>query len=435
MNEKRTSHKSKPSIAIIGAGLTGLTAAWNLRNHYNVTVYEKKDRPGGLASGFDKSDFDWSIDYHYHHVFTSDKDFLQLMYDTGLSKQVMFYRPKTSTLYNKQPYQLDSPLSLLKFPHINFVSRLRTGLGVALLKLPLPWRFLEKISAYSYIKFIMGAKSWQVIWEPLFKGKFGKQAREINLAWFWARIYARSTKLGYFNQGFLIMAKQLSKLLKSKGVKFCFENEVKKLQNINQRMHITIKHKGKTLDQSYDKILYTSTSNELDKILDNEFQNKKNLKGLAAMTLVLELKQPFLKDNIYWLNINEPNWPFIAVVEHTNMIDENHYDNKTLVYIAKYLDKKSDFWSKNTDEVLSFYKPFLEKLNKNFMQHLESYYLFKEAFAQPITLLNHSKNLPEFKINHNIYWASMQHIYPYDRGVNYAVRLGNQVSKFILEDA
>lgn len=35
-------------VAIIGAGISGLSMAHFLRNRYNVTVFEKDERPGGL---------------------------------------------------------------------------------------------------------------------------------------------------------------------------------------------------------------------------------------------------------------------------------------------------------------------------------------------------------------------------------------------------
>ena len=35
-------------IAIIGAGVSGLSAAHFLKDKYEVTVFEKEDRPGGL---------------------------------------------------------------------------------------------------------------------------------------------------------------------------------------------------------------------------------------------------------------------------------------------------------------------------------------------------------------------------------------------------
>ena len=60
-------------IAIIGAGFSGLSAAYYLsKNGCDVTLYESQDKPGGLAMGFKGDNWEWSLEKHYHHIFASD---------------------------------------------------------------------------------------------------------------------------------------------------------------------------------------------------------------------------------------------------------------------------------------------------------------------------------------------------------------------------
>ncbi len=47
MNNSKTSEK--PRLAVIGAGITGLAAAWLLREHFEVTLFEAELRAGGHA--------------------------------------------------------------------------------------------------------------------------------------------------------------------------------------------------------------------------------------------------------------------------------------------------------------------------------------------------------------------------------------------------
>ena len=72
-------------VAIIGAGFTGLTAAWELiKKGHQVTIFEKETQPGGLAIGFKEDGWAWSLEKHYHHIFESDKFIQRLSVGGGL---------------------------------------------------------------------------------------------------------------------------------------------------------------------------------------------------------------------------------------------------------------------------------------------------------------------------------------------------------------
>jgi protoporphyrinogen oxidase len=170
-------------IGIVGAGFAGLAARYALGQKGHVDIYEKGNCPGGLAEGFSDKKWSWSLEQHYHHWFTNDYHILNLAKEVG--QKVIIKRPKTSVFYNRTSFQFDNPTSLLSFPYLSLSDKIRTGVTLAALKMNPFWKPLEKLTAMEFIQKTMGNKSWQVIWKPLFGGKFGKDAECIAASWFW----------------------------------------------------------------------------------------------------------------------------------------------------------------------------------------------------------------------------------------------------------
>lgn len=393
-------------IAIIGAGFTGLSAAWELlKKNHHVTIFEKESGPGGLAIGFSEPKWDWSLEKHYHHIFESDKFIQKLADEVGHKYQ--FYDVKTSTLIENSTFQLDSPLSLLKFPKLTFIDRLRMGTVLGYLKYFANWQDLEKYTATIWLPKHIGENGYRTIWEPLLKGKFGVYANQVNMAWFWARIKARSQKLGYFDGGFLSLAQTLVKTIEARGGKVLFKSTV------NSQLSIV---------NSFDKVIICGATGLI----------KPTIPYLGSVTMVLRLKEKFLPNNIYWLNINMPKWPFLAIVEHTNMINKSHYNNEHLVYIGKYLPINDHCMTMNDHELLDMYTPYLSHINPSWQKSLIGYQVFRAKLTQPVMPINYSVQIPKFETdNPKVLQASMQQVYPWDRGTNFAVELGQKVAKLI----
>lgn len=420
-------------VAIIGAGFGGLAIAYKLANKgMDVTVFESDKQPGGLAIGFKEVKWDWSIEKHYHHWFTSDWSVRNLAKEIG--HKVIVIRPKTSTLIDGQIKQLDSPLSLLLFDKLPLLDRLRMAAVLTYLKLTPYWQPLERITAEKFIKKYMGATSWKVLWEPLFKGKFDKYLDEISAAWFWARIKKRTTSLCYPEGGFLKFAENLTKSIKEKGGKFLFNTPVHSIIKINNVFHI------KTADKNYefDRVICTLPSPLFVNITRN--LPKKyvieilNLKGIGAVNMVLSLKKQFLTDGTYWLNINKAEHPFLAVVEHTNFMDKVNYNNQHLLYIGNYVDHSHEYFKFSEDQMFYEFYDSLKKINPDFNEKwVTKKNLFKAYFAQPIYNLNYSHKLPDFKTPiEGLFLCNIQQVYPWDRGTNYAVENGEKVAELVL---
>jgi len=86
-------------IAILGGGLTGLTAAYYLaKKGHQVTIFEKEKTLGGLASGFKNNNWDWYLERTVHHLFANDDDILNFAKEIGFNK-IFFKEPETASLY------------------------------------------------------------------------------------------------------------------------------------------------------------------------------------------------------------------------------------------------------------------------------------------------------------------------------------------------
>jgi hypothetical protein len=58
--------------------------------------------------------------------------------------------------------------------------------------------------------------------------------------------------------------------------------------------------------------------------------------------------------------------------------------------------------------------------------------VWRTEYAQPIPLVNHSRNIPAIKTPLSGLWlASMSQVYPWDRGTNFAVEIGRRAARLM----
>ena len=123
------------NIAIVGAGIAGLTAAYDLAQAgHTVTVYEAGAQAGGLASGFRDERWDWPLERFYHHLFETDAAIRGLVKEIGFADKLFFRAPVTSQWWNGRAWALDGALPVLRFPALPFPDRVRFGATIAYLK-------------------------------------------------------------------------------------------------------------------------------------------------------------------------------------------------------------------------------------------------------------------------------------------------------------
>lgn len=424
-------------VAILGGGFTGLTTAYYLsKKNHQLTVFEKEETLGGLSSGFKSNHWYWYLEKTVHHLFSNDYDLLNFAKETGFNK-IFFKKPETASLYeisnrqlksqNYSIFSLDTPFDLLKFPPLPFYDKIRAGMILAFLKLSPPLSLYESQTAERFLRKTMGDRCWQILWQELFRKKFGKYAGKILASFIWARIKKRTKKLGYIKGGFQTLIDWLETKLMSSQVNMSTSNEINHIE----------KKRGKFLinGEEFDVVVSTLPTPVLTRLGEKVFPQKylarlNRIEFLHAVSLILETDKPIL-DKTYWLNISSKELPVMGLFQQTNFIDKKYYGGKHILYCGWYVDFEDKLWKMREREIVDFVLPYLKKIS-NFKFQISNYYVFHAPFAQPIFDQEFLENKPEFITPvKNFYIANLDMTYPYDRGVNYAVKLGKQVAELL----
>ena len=426
-------------IAIIGAGFGGMAAAYDLRKAgHDVVIFEAADYVGGLAAGFKEPHWDWSVEKFYHHWFQSDSSMLGLIDELGWSDKVMFPRPLTVMMYKDKFYPFDSILKALLFPGLGFgLNKIRFGFVGLFLRLTNNWQALEKVTTDEWMMKWAGKQVYEQMWKPMLVGKFGPFYKDVNMAWMWARMHARTTRLGTFEGGFQTFADMFAERLREMGVEIRLGSQVKFIKR-NQTAGLSIDANG--VVESFDKVLVTTSPNLMAKLSpdlpENYLKGLLELKSMGAVVMVLSLKHQLSKDGYYWFNLpKEAGFPMLALVEHTNFMSKEHYGGDHIVYAGDYLELGHEYFSLSDEQLLERFLPAFKRINSEFSRDwVKKVWVTKTNYAQPVPLLNHSKNIPAIQTPvDGLYFASMSQVYPWDRGTNFAVEIGRRAAKLMLE--
>jgi len=428
-------------VAILGAGIGGMAAAYDLRRlGRHVTIFEASDTIGGLASGFKAPGWDWSLEKFYHHWFATDRHILGLIDELGWQDRVLFPRPYTVMYYDGKFYPFDSIKTALLFPGLGWgINKVRFGLVGLYLRLTNNWQRLEGYTVDAWMRKWAGDRVYELMWQPLMVGKFGPYHAQVNMAWMWARLKSRTTRLGTFQGGFQAFADALAGRLREMGVEIRLSQAAQGIHSDSQG--------GVSLDvgdgdvQRFDQCLVTTSPALLARLAPslpgNYLEGLLKLRSMGAVVMVLALKRQLSEQGYYWFNLpKSAGFPFLALVEHTNYLPPEHYGGDHLLYCGDYLDVSHEYFKLSKEELLERFLPALPRINPAFTPDwVRETWLFRTAYAQPIPELNHSRNIPAIQTPlPGLFFASMSQVYPWDRGTNFAVEIGRRAANLMLAD-
>jgi protoporphyrinogen oxidase len=431
-------------IGIVGAGIAGLSAAYDLLNEgHTVTVYEANAHAGGLAAGFRDPAWDWHMEHFYHHLFQTDDSMIKLVGELGIDDKLFFRRPITSTYYQGKIYPFDSALRILQFPPFNLIRYARFGLVTILLRYIFrDWQKLEQTTADEWMRRWYGDVVYETSWRPLLINKFGPYFQEVNMAWMWARMVARSFSLGYFEGGFQTLVDALVGAVEGRGGQLRLKTPVTGLSSLEDGRLSLESGAGQAV---HDRVLATTSPQLLARLapaLSGDYLGKLlDLKSMGAVVMVFALDRQFFQDGTYWLNVPassadklQNTFPFLALVEHTNFVDNVHYNGDHLLYCGDYVPPEHPYLEMSQEDLSQRFTSHFAAFNSEFRPDwIRQEWLFRTRYAQPVPLVNHSQYIPAIQTPlPNLYFASMSQVYPWDRGTNFAVEIGRRAAAIML---
>ncbi len=433
-------------FGIIGAGATGLAAAYDLsRKGHQVKIFESSDFIGGHASTFEIAGAE--LEKGYHHWFTNDADILSLINEIGLREIIEWFPSSVGTYQNGQIYDFLTPLDLMKFSPLSLLNRVKMGLSSLKIRYIKEWQYLESISAKEWLTQNTNQEIYDSFWQPMLRGKFGEENHDkISMAWIWGKMTTRFASrknllakevLGYPRGSFSHLFRKLAESCEANEAEFFLSSRVNRIKGLDSgQISMSIGHPES--EEIFDAVIASTPSQIFNRVtegLSEKYRTKLlNIKYMAAVLIILVMDHPL--SDVYWLNIADRSIPFIGVIEHTNLVGSEIYGNNRIVYLSNYLAETDPLYIMSDEELFNIYLPHLKKINPKFDRDwVKEYHHYKIPNAQPVVDTNYSKNIPDHETGiQNLYLANTSQVYPQDRGTNYSVAMGRKMAALALQN-
>lgn len=423
-------------VDIIGAGISGLATAYYLAKSTSgleIRVWEKDDRPGGLAGSFSTDHF--TVEKFYHHLFKRDKALQQLIDELGLGDDLVWRPASTGAYYMHRPYRISSPLDLLRFKPLPVLDRLRLGWLAIHARTVREWEGLDDISARDYIIRTSGAKVYEVVWEPLLQGKFGSHAESISAAWLWRKLVdrggSRDSKgqefLGYVSGGLGKVFDSMVTEIRRGGHAVNLGTGVRGIEGGPNRVDRIVTDRG-TFET--DLVVGAAQTPELAELLPatvSQYRDSlRQVEFLSNVCLVLTLNSSL--SDFYWTNVTDPHAPFIGIVEQTRWADHQDFGGRHLAYISAYVPLQDPRLLMGAAELLQMYVPHIRGLFPDFDPAVVAgMHVWSAPYAQPVVRVGYRHTIPEIQSPiENLLVCTMAQIYPNDRQVSNGVEMARK---------
>lgn len=429
-------------IAVIGAGPMGLAVALELsKQGKQVDIYEYDDRIGGMSAHFDFNGL--SIERYYHFICRPDQPLFDLLEELDLKDKLRWVDTKMGYYYNGHLHRWGDPVSLLQFPHLDFLSKFRYGLHMFLSskRKKENWQDIDTINAIKWLEKGSGKKAYKILWERLFNLKFHHFTDNLSAAWIWARIrrVGQSRRsifqesMGYLEGGSATLLNRMQEQIKSRGGRIYLSSQVTEITSSDNKVTgVRIKNNEQTVDYQYNKVISTIPLQYVPgiapKLPAKHIAQYKQVQNIGVVCLIFKLNKAVT--NNFWLNISDPHFEIPGIIEMSNLQKFTNH----IVYVPYYMPQSLEKFSWPDEKFIDEATSYLRKLNPALsMDDIIDINVSRYAFAQPICQPGFSKHLPPMRSEiEGLFIADTSYYYPEDRSISESIHLGKQLAEMAL---
>jgi len=388
------------SWAVVGGGILGCSLALELAEEgHQVTIFEKADELGGLASAWSLGDIVW--DRHYHVTLASDRYTRDLLRKIGLESEINWVETRTGTWTGGEIRSMSSTLDYIRYPELSLLDKAKLARTILAANRIDDWRALEKVSVEEWLRDKSGDRVFESFWLPLLQAKLGDSYEETSAAFIWAtiqRLYAARSQgmkkelFGYVSGGYARILAALGRALVEAGVDVTLGASV---ASVGPGPTVTVNDESRF----FDHVVVTAPPPVAARIVaglsPEEQARLQSIRYQGIVCASVLTRRPL---EGYYLTYLYKDAPFTAVVEMSAFVDPAEFNGRTLVYLPKYCAPDDPLFDESDDEIEARFLPALESIYPSFdRSDVEAFRVSRVRAVFPISTIGYSEKVPPFE--------------------------------------
>lgn len=422
---------------VIGAGISGLTAAYRLAGAgWHVEVVEEREEVGGLARSISMGG--GRIECYYHFICAGDAHLLRLAGELGLTDSLRWAPAPMGHFYHGRLYPFSTAFDLLRFGPLNMFERLRLGLASYAAQRTTKWRPLDRLTAKEWLLQTVGERVYEVLWRPLLEVKFGPYADQVSAAWLWHRLWRVGTSrrsvfrpevMGHFAGGSETVLGRLADRTASRGARLNLGTAARTVKRNAAGSWVVETSRGVVEGRVVVMAVPLPVAADLTRsVLPDYSEQLAGVPYLAVVCLLVRAERPATP--YFWVNVNDPRVPFNGFVEYSNLNRSAETWGGEVLYVPMYLLADDPRFGWPDDKWTQWLREGLRIVSEDYVPGITAEVVTRDVYAQPVCRPGFAARRPPVKAPApGLFLVEASQLYPSDRCLSGMIGLASLAAR------